>query len=151
MNGDKDFWEFFKGLAKFPLLKKKKNQDVKAYFLKNNATDLPVERHRMKIPTIGWVRFKEMGYIPMNATVINCTVSQKAGRYFVSVLCEIEEVKEAYIPEHDGIGIDLGLRTFAVCSYHVQFDNINKTQPVIKLEKNLKRQQRKLSCSYEQN
>uniref|UniRef100_UPI00298C2E7C RNA-guided endonuclease InsQ/TnpB family protein n=1 Tax=Sporosarcina sp. YIM B06819 TaxID=3081769 RepID=UPI00298C2E7C len=76
---------------------------------------------------------------------------QKAGLYFVSVLCEVEEVKEAHVPEHDGIGIDLGINTFAVCSHHVQFDNINKTRPVIKLEKSLKRQQRKLSRSYEQN
>ncbi|WP_318614833.1 transposase [Sporosarcina sp. YIM B06819] len=151
INGDKAYRNFFKRIAKFPRFKKKRNQDVKAYFPKNNATDLPVERHRIKIPTIGWVRLKEMGYIPTNATVINCTVSQKAGRYFVSVLCEVEEVKEAYIPEHDGIGIDVGLRTFAVCSHHVRFDNINKTQPVIKLEKSLKRQQRKLSRSYEQN
>ena len=92
-----------------------------------------------------------MGYIPTDATVINCTVSQKAGRYFVSVLCEVEEVRESYVPEHDGVGIDLGISTFAVCSHHVQFKNINKTQPVSKLEKSLKRQQRKLSRSYEQN
>jgi len=151
MNGDKAFKNFFKGLAKFPRFKKKRNQDVKAYFPKNNVTDLTVERHRIKVPTVGWVRLKEFGYIPTDATVINCTLSQKAGRYFVSVLCEVEEVREVYVPEHDGIGIDLGISTFAVCSHHVQFDNINKTQPVIKLEKSLKRQQRKLSRSYEQN
>ncbi len=40
MNGDKAFKNFFKGLAKFPTFKKKKNQDVKAYFPKNNPTDL---------------------------------------------------------------------------------------------------------------
>ena len=40
MNGDKAFKNFFKGLAKFPRFKKKRNQDVKAYFPKNNATDL---------------------------------------------------------------------------------------------------------------
>jgi len=151
MNGDKAFKNFFKGLAKFPRFKKKRNQDVKAYFPKNNVTDLTVERHRIKVPTIGWVRLKEFGYIPTNATVINCTLSQKAGRYFVSVVCNIEEVHEAYVPEHDGIGIDLGISAFAVCSHHVQFKNINKTQQVSKLEKSLKRQQRKLSRSYEQN
>ena len=40
MNGDKAFKNFFKGLTKFPRFKKKKSQDVKAYFPKNNATDL---------------------------------------------------------------------------------------------------------------
>ena len=42
--------DFFKGLAKFPKFKKKKNQDVKVYFPKNNSKDLVVERHRIKIP-----------------------------------------------------------------------------------------------------
>ncbi len=151
MNGDKAFKNFFKGLAKFPRFKKKKNQDVKAYFPKNNATDLTIERHRIKIPTIGWVQLKEFGYIPTNANVTSCTVSQKAGRYFVSVLCTIEQIKTEYVSESDGIGIDLGLETFATCSNHLVFENINKDQRMIKLEKRLKRQQRKLSRSYEQN
>ncbi|WP_413056895.1 RNA-guided endonuclease InsQ/TnpB family protein [Sporosarcina sp. 179-K 3D1 HS] len=151
MNGDKAFKNFFKGLAKFPRFKKKKNQDVKAYFPKNNSTDLTVERHRIKVPTIGWVRLKEFGYIPTDAAITSCTISQKAGRYFISALCEIEKVHKTYVPEQDGIGIDLGVGAFAVCSDNVQFLNINKTQYVIKLEKSLKRQQRKLSRSYEQN
>ena len=44
MNGDKAFKNFFKGLTKFPTFKKKKNQDVKVYFPKNNKTDLLIER-----------------------------------------------------------------------------------------------------------
>ena len=107
MNGDKAFKNFFKGLAKFPRFKKKKNQDVKAYFPKNNVTDFTVERHRVKIPTFGWVRLKEFGYIPTDVTVINCTMSQKAGRYFISVLCDVEKSKAAYESETDGIGVDL--------------------------------------------
>ena len=151
MNGDKAFKNFFKGLTKFPRFKNKKSQDVKAYFPKNNATDLTVERHRIKIPTFGWVRLKEFGYIPTNATVINCTMSQKAGRYFISVLCDVEKSKSEYKSETDGIGVDLGLKVFAVCSNHLVFANINKQERIIKMEKRLKRQQRKLSRSYEQN
>ncbi|MEK4425635.1 RNA-guided endonuclease InsQ/TnpB family protein [Solibacillus sp. FSL K6-1523] len=151
MNGDRAFKQFFKGIAKFPRFKKRKNQDVKAYFPKNNATDLTVERHRIKIPTIGWVRLKEYGYIPTRAEVTSCTVSYKAGRYFISVLCEEDAMRTVELSEHDGIGIDLGISIFAVCSHHVEFENINKTKRVIQLEKQLKRQQRKLSRSYEQN
>jgi putative transposase len=145
MNGDRAFKNFFKGLAKFPKFKKKKNQDVKAYFPKNNPTDLVVERHRIKIPTIGWVRLKEYGYIPSNAKVSSCTVSQRAGRYYVSVLCEIEPKENSSINTHDGIGVDLGIKDFAIGSHHVTFKNINKTKTVKQLEKSLKRQQRKLS------
>ena len=78
-------------------------------------------------------------------------MSQKAGRYFISVLCEVEKSKAEYKSETDGIGVDLGLKEFAVCSNHLVFDNINKQERIIKLEKRLKRQQRKLSRSYEQN
>ena len=45
----------------------------------------------------------------------------------------------------------LGLKTLLVCSHHLIFENINKQERIIKLEKRLKRQQRKLSRSYEQN
>ncbi|KAA9027614.1 RNA-guided endonuclease InsQ/TnpB family protein [Niallia endozanthoxylica] len=151
MNGDQAFKNFFKGRAKFPKFKKKKHQEVKAYFPKNNPTDLLVERHRIKIPTLGWVQLKEYGYIPSNAKVSSCTVSQKAHRYYLSVLCEVEQKQEVQVPIHDGIGVDLGVTDFATCSHHETFKNINQTQKVKKLEKNLKRQQRKLSRSYELN
>jgi len=151
MNGDRAFKNFFKGIAKFPQYKKKKNQHVKAYFPKNNKTDLLVERHRIKVPTIGWVRLKEYGYIPTNATVNSCTISQQANRYYISVLCEVDSAPIECMAKQDGIGIDIGLKEFAVCSHHEVFPNINKTAKIKKLEKRLKLQQRRLSRSYEQN
>jgi putative transposase len=150
MNGEKAYKNFFHGKAKFPRFKKKKNQDVKAYFPKNNPTDWTVERHRIKIPTLGWVKLKEFGYIPKNAQVRSGTVSQKAGRYYVSVLCEVQpksEEKQRNIPV--GIGIDVGIKSFAVCSNGDVFENINHSKKIKKLEKRLKRQQRKLCRKYE--
>ena len=151
MNAERAYQNFFKGLSKSPKFKKKRNQDVKAYFPKNNPTDLTIERHRIKIPTLGWVRLKEYGYISSNAKVSSCTVSQKAGRYYVSILCEVTSKHHPLTNDHDGIGIDLGIKTFATCSHHQTFENINKTHKVQKLEKNIIRQQRALSRSYEQN
>ncbi|WCK54304.1 RNA-guided endonuclease TnpB family protein [Aneurinibacillus sp. Ricciae_BoGa-3] len=148
MNGEKAFIRFFKGWSKFPKFKKKKNQDVKAYFPKNNPTDWTVERHRIKIPTLGWVRLKEYGYIPDNAKVSSGTISYKAGRFFVSVLCEVEFVNSQINP-HVGVGVDVGVKHFAVCSNHTVFKNINYTTKIKKVEKSLKRQQRKLSRKYE--
>lgn len=151
MNGDRAFKNFFKGIAQFPRFKKKKDQQVKAYFPKNNKTDLLVERHRIKVPTIGWVRLKEYGYIPTDRVVKSCTISQQGNRYCISVLCEMDTPQTILISEHDGIGVDVGLKEFAVCSHHEIFSNINKTPKIKKLEKQLKRQQRKFSRSYEQN
>ncbi|MBG9585305.1 transposase [Bacillus thuringiensis] len=149
MNGDKAFKRFFKGLSQFPRYKKKKKQDVKCYFPKNNKTDWTVERHRVKIPTIGWTRLKEYGYIPKNATVKSGTVYQRAGRYYVSILCEVKEVKPNSILNAVGIGIDLGIKDFAVRSDGKTHKNINKTVQVKKIEKRLKREQRSLSRKFE--
>ena len=148
MNGDKAFRDFFKKAKGFPRFKKKKNQDVKAYFPKNNKTDWTLERHRVKIPTLGWVRLKEFGYIPVNSMVKSGTVSQKADRYYVSILVEETDIKISN-PNNAGVGIDLGIKEFAVCSDGIKFKNINKTSTVKKVEKKLKREQRKLSRKYE--
>ena len=148
MNGDKAFRDFFKKAKGFPKFKKKKNQDVKAYFPKNNKTDWTIERHRVKIPTLGWVRLKEFDYIPVNSVVKSGTVSQKADRYYVSILVEETDIKISN-PNNAGVGIDLGIKEFAVCSDGIKFKNINKTSTVKKVEKKLKREQRKLSRKYE--
>ena len=148
MNGDKAFRDFFKKAKGFPRFKKKKNQDVKAYFPKNNKTDWTIERHRVKIPTLGWVRLKEFGYIPVNSVVKSGTVSQKADRYYVSILVEETYIKISN-PNNEGLGIDLGIKEFAICSNGNKFKNINKTSTVKKIEKKLKREQRKLSRKYE--
>ncbi|MBI6039515.1 transposase [Clostridium perfringens] len=148
MNGDKAFRDFFKGTKGFPKFKKRKNQDVKAYFPKNNKTDWTLERHRVKIPTLGWVRLKEFGYIPKNSVVKSGTVSQKADRYYVSILVEETYIKISN-PNNEGLGIDLGIKEFAICSNGNKFKNINKTSTVKKIEKKLKREQRKLSRKYE--
>lgn len=149
MNGEKAFKRFFKGESKFPNFKKKKNQDVKAYFPKNNKTDWVVERHRVKIPTLGFMRLKEKGYIPTNANVTSGTVSFKAGRYYVSVLANVEERNNDHLSFTEGVGVDLGLKDFAIVSNGIVKSNINKTVRVKKLEKRLKREQRRLSRKYE--
>ena len=148
MNGDKAFRDFFKKAKGFPRFKKKKNQDVKAYFPKNNKTDWTLERHRVKIPTLGWVRLKEFGYIPVNSIVKSGKVSQKADKYYVSIFVE-EDDKKVYKSTNEGLGIDLGVKEFVVCSNGIKFKNINKTSTVKKVEKKLKREQRKLSRKYE--
>ena len=146
------FMRFFKGQSQFPNFKKKETSDVKMYFVKNDAkTILPCERHRIKIPTLGWVRLKEKGYIPTtkNGYIIRSgAVSVKAGRYYVSVLIEVPDTKFAN-NTNAGIGIDLGIKEFAVISNGKTYKNINKTANIKKLEKQLRREQRSLSRKYE--
>ncbi len=152
MNAEKAFKSFFKGQSRFPKFKKKGKSDVKMYFVKTDAkVIIPCERHRIKIPTLGWVRLKEKNYIPTNATthiIKSGTVSCKAGRYYVSVLVEEQESEKPLLSDV-GIGIDLGVKVFAIVSNGMTYRNINKISKVKKLEKQLKREQRCLSKKYE--
>jgi putative transposase len=76
-------------------------------------------------------------------------VSCKAGRYYVSVLVEEgEEQKKPHLNDL-GLGIDSGIKEFAVMSNGTIKKNINKTEEVKKIEKKLKREQRSLSRKYE--
>ena len=152
MNAHKAFKRFFDGKSKFPRFKKKGKSDVKMYFVKTDAkTIINCERHRIKIPTLGWVRLKEKGYIPTNSTthiIKSGTISYKAGRYYISVLVE-EKEREKQLLNEVGLGIDLGVKDFAVISNGEVYKNINKSAKIKKLEKQLKREQRCLSRKYE--
>lgn len=149
-NGETAFKRFFKQQSKFPVLKKKRFWDVKAYFPRNNRTDWICERHRVKIPTFGWVRLKEKGYIPTDRIIRSGTISKEAGRYYVSVLINMPEQPPLTDLSQDGIGIDVGIKRFAVCSNGLVFENINKTKDLQRLDKKLKRLQRACSRKYEQ-
>lgn len=147
-NAETSYKRFFKGQSRFPKFKKKNKSNVGLYFPKNNKTDWKIERHRVNIPTLKWVKLKEYGYIPLNKKVVSGTVTQKSGKYYVSVLVEIENTVNVN-NDNDGIGIDLGLKEFAICSNGDRYKNINKTKEVKRLEKKLLREQRKLSRKYE--
>ena len=150
-NGCVAFTRFFKHQSAFPNFKKKGKSDVKMYFVKNNPKDCRCERHRMNIPSLGWVRMKEKGYVPTTKdgyVIKSGHVSIKADRYYVSVLIEIPNNKIAD-NSNEGIGIDLGLKDFAIVSNGKTYKNINKSAKLKKLEKQLIREQRSLSRKYE--
>ena len=150
-NGQTAFTRFFKHQSDFPRFKKKSKSDVKMYFVKNNPKDCRCERHRINIPSLGWVRIKEKGYIPTTKdgyAIKSGHVSIKAGRYYISVLIEIPNNKIAN-NSNEGIGIDLGLKDFAIVSNGKTYKNINKSAKLKKLEKQLIQKQRSLSRKYE--
>ena len=145
------FTRFFKHQSDFPKFKKKGKSDVKMYFVRNNPKDCQCERHRLRIPTLGWIRIKEKGYIPTTKDgymIRSGTVSVKAGRFYVSVLVEIPDINIDN-NSNEGIGIDLGLKDFAIVSNGKTYRNINKSAGLKKLEKQLIREQRSLSRKYE--
>lgn len=148
VNAEKAFKNFFKKSAKFPRFKKKKHNNMSMYFVKNNKNDCICQRHRLKIPTLGFVRLKQKGYIPTNKIIKSGYVTKIANRYFVSVLIDTD-VPVNNNPFTDGIGIDLGIENFAILSNGTTFPNINKSNHVRKLEKMLIREQKRLSKKFE--
>ena len=153
MNADTAFKKFFRQKSGFPKYKKKGISDVKMYFVKTDSKAvIRCERHRIKIPTLGWMRLKEKGYFPTNPDthiIKSGTVSMKAGRYYVSILVE-EPPQMPTGAFTDGIGIDLGLKSLLVSSNGIKKQNINQTKTIRKLRKQLKRKQRCLSRKYEE-
>ena len=150
-NGQTAFTRFFNHESAFPNYKKKGKSDVKMYFVKNNPKDCRCERHRINIPSLGWVRIKEKGYIPTTKdgyVIKSGSVSMKANKFYVSVLVEVPDVGIAG-NSNEGIGIDLGLKDFAIVSNGKTYKNINKSAKLKKLEKQLIREQRCLSRKYE--
>ena len=131
--------------------KKKNKSDVKMYFVKNSKTDCECQRHRIKVPTLGWVKLKEKGFIPTTKDgyiISSGTISKKAGRYYISVVIEVPDISKLNM-QSEGIGIDLGIKDFAVLSDGRVMKNINKTAKVRKIEKRLKMAQCGLSRKYE--
>src|SRR5258708_25024293 len=63
---------------------------------------------------VGWPRLKEHSYLPVGAKVAQATVTERAGRWYVSVQIE-REVGEMQA-EHDApIGINLGIKALSTC------------------------------------
>ena len=147
--GEQAFKRFFKGLTAFPVFKKKGRNELGAYFVKNNKKDFEFYRHKIKIPTLKFVRVKEYGYIPKNTNIKSGTITKIANRYFLSLIIEVKDIVKTENTSTKGLGIDLGIKDTAICSDGKIFKNINKTIKIKKLKKKLKREQRKMSRSIE--
>ena len=142
MNADTAYKNFMKGRSGFPKFKRRNGRPVSMYLPRNNAGDLKTERHRTKIPTLGWVRFKEFGYVPAEGQALSVTITKRAGRYFAAFVFETTKAEVVRAEKSSGIGIDLGVKNFAVISDGREYPNINKTRRMRKLTKRLKHEQR---------
>lgn len=119
---------------------KSKHRNRKSFRLTGS---IAVENRRIRLPVIGWVRLAEQGYAPTDTPIKSVTVSEKAGRWFASVLVEVEQV-ESIAADGPLIGIDLGINALATCSDGTVYENpraLNQEQEKIKrLSKRMTRQ-----------
>jgi putative transposase len=93
------------------------------------------------VPRLGRLRLHEKRFIPTNAKILSATVSEQAGRWFVSIQVE-EEQMEPQPTTTTAIGIDLGIKTLATLSDGQTFDN---PRPLKYAQKRLRRLERQKS------
>ena len=146
---EKAFKRFFKKQANFPKFKKRGKNECSVYFCRTDLkTKIKYNRHNIKLPLLGWMKFKEFGYLPKNKNIISGRITKRAGRYFVSLIID-ENITSKPVSYSNGIGIDFGVKDLAITSTNKVYRNINKTKKVKRLEKQLRHQQRCLSRKFE--
>ncbi|EOD7438592.1 IS200/IS605 family element RNA-guided endonuclease TnpB [Enterococcus faecium] len=141
LNLDKAYKNFFRDKSVgFPRFKSKKNP-VQSYTTNNqNGTVALIDNKFIKVPKLkSLIRIKL--HRQPKGIIKSATISHhSSGKYYISLLCK-EDISE--LPKtHSAIGIDLGITDFAILSNGKKIDNNKFTS---KMEKKLKREQRKLS------
>jgi len=131
-NLDKAYTAFFKEQKGFPSFKKK---SVSGSF--NIPQRVSLKNEKLNIP-----KFKNginiVIHRPIKGEIRQATISRTiTGKYFVSILCETREpIKlKPTIKENATVGIDLGIKTYIVCSDGKEFDNpkfLRKAQSKLK-------------------
>ncbi len=124
-----------KGKSGFPKFKSR-NKAIGSFRFTTGS--MKVFSDAIQLPRLGKLRLKERDYLPVNAHILSATVSEQAGRWFVSVQVE-EERQEPVNTATTAIGVDLGITTLATCSDKVEFAN---PRPLKHKLKKLKRLQR---------
>ena len=135
---DSAYQNFFREIKKgnnqgFPKFKSKRNpkRSFESKCVNNNIT---IKDNLIKLPKLKWVRAKITQSI--DGKILNATVSKTpTGKYFVSLCCKVDIEQLSKVDSN--IGIDLGLKEFAICSNGEIFDNpkwLRKANYRLKLE-----------------
>ena len=115
---ERAFQNFFAKRTDFPKFKCKGDKDS---FRFPQGCKLEQENNRIYLPKIGFVRYRNSQNII--GEIKNVTVSQKCGKWFVSIQTEFEQ--EIPTPKGGEIGMDMGIVRFATLSNGQYFEPIN--------------------------
>ena len=151
------YMRFFKKQSGFPKFKSKRKTTPSFYIdnVKIEFTETHVKLEKIADGTrknrakANWIRLAEYNRIPIGVKYSNPRVTFDGLNWWISVGVEYEEISEQ--PTNDGIGIDIGIKDFAICSDKNTYKNINKTNKIKKLKKKKRRLQRKVSRKYLKN
>jgi len=134
---DDAYIRFFRCQAKHPKFKSKK-KGVGSFRL---TGIIKVNSKMIQLPRMGKIRLKESGYLPHDTHILSATISEKCGRWFVSI--QVEENITVPINNNPVVGVDLCVSDkIAHCSDNIIFPN---PRPLRQLEHKKKRIQREVS------
>jgi len=125
----------WKGKCGYPKYKSKKKGLGSTRF----TGHIHVYPDAIQLPRLGLLKLKEHDYLPMHAKIGSATISEQAGRWYVS-LCVHAEQKEAEPATGPVIGVDLGIKVLATCSDGTSYDNPKALRKNLKKLKRLSRQ-----------
>lgn len=125
----------WKGKLGYPKLKSKK-KGIGSFRLTGS---IRLSEKNVHLPRLGKLRLKEKKYIPTNdVKILSATVSEQAGRWFVSIQVE-EEVADPVPAQGSSIGVDLGIKTLATVSDGRAIENPKALRNSLKKLKRLSR------------
>ena len=140
MNLDKAYKNFFRDKSVgFPKFKSKKTNRF-SYTTNNQNGTISVEESFVKIPKLR-SKIKIVLHRQFKGLIKSATISKTpSNQYYISILVDTENTQ---LPKNgNSVGIDLGLKEFAVCSNGDRFDNPKNLR---KYEKKLAKLQKDLS------
>lgn len=136
---DMAYQKFFKEHSGFPKFKSKKDNH-KSYKSKYTNGNIQYLGKYIKLPKLGYIKTRNK-LVPQGR-IVNATVLQEpSGKYFVSLCC-IDVPEKEYKSTGNSIGIDLGLKEFAITS---DGEMIPNPKYLAKQQSKLAKLQRKLS------
>ena len=116
---DNAYQKFFNGSG-YPKFKSKR--DKNSYRTNGKTIVLDQNNHKIKIPKVGWIKFKDKSNFSGLTKINNITISKNSnGKYFASVLAEVDI--ETFAKTKKSCGIDLGLKDFCILSDGTKFKN----------------------------
>lgn len=128
----------YKKLGGKPKFKSKRNL-VHSYTSKCVNNNISIEDNKIKLPKLGWVKFKVSRQVEGKIKTATIT-KHKNGKYYICLSCEVDIQPLSSVDKT--VGIDVGLKEFAICSDGFRVENPKYLR---KSEVKLKKLQRQLS------
>lgn len=117
-NLDIAYQRFFNGSG-YPKFKSRKDKNS---YRTNSCLQLDQNNYKIKIPKIGWIKFRDKYKFNGLTKIYNINISKSAsGKYFASISAEVNI--KTFTKTKKSCGIDLGLKDFCILSDGTKFSN----------------------------